>query len=100
MQFTVKHLRAALYRTLVVLALLAAAAYALLAPGHESQAQSLVPSAPTGLTATSFSHDSVALSWDDPGDDGITGYRVLRRSRDGDQYGDGEGPAAPRRSSP
>ena len=78
MQFTVKHPRAALYRTLVALALLAAA-YALLAPGHESQAQSLVPAAPTDLTAAPVSHGTVALSWDDPGDDSITGYRILRR---------------------
>ena len=52
------------------------------------------PAAPTGLTATPVAHDSVTLSWDDPGDDSITGYQVLRRSRDGDEYGDGEGAAA------
>ena len=52
-----------------------------------------VPSAPTGLTASSVSHDSVTLSWDDPGDDTVTGYQVLRRSRDGDEYGDGQGAA-------
>ncbi len=49
------------------------------------------PAQPTGLTATSVSHDSVTLGWDDPGDTSITGYQVLRRSRDGDQHGDGEG---------
>jgi chitodextrinase len=38
-----------------------------------------VPAAPTGLTTTSVSHDSVSLSWDDPDDDSITGYLVLRR---------------------
>ena len=48
---------------------------------------------PTGLTASSVSHDSVTLTWDDPGDDSITGYQVLRRSRDGDEYGDGQGAA-------
>ena len=32
---------------------------------------------PTGLI-TAASHDSVLLSWDDPGDDTITGYQVLR----------------------
>ena len=53
-----------------------------------------VPALPTGLTSTSVSHDSVTLSWDDPGDDTITGYQVLRRSRDGDQYGDGQGDEA------
>ena len=51
------------------------------------------PAKPTGLTASSVSHDSVTLSWDDPDDDSITGYRVLRRSRDGDEYEDGEGAA-------
>ena len=53
-----------------------------------------VPVKPTGLSAASVAHDGVALTWDDPGDDGITGYQVLRRSRDGDQYGDGQGAAA------
>ena len=51
------------------------------------------PAKPTGLTDASVSHDSVALTWDDPGDSSITGYQVLRRSRDGDDYGDGEGAA-------
>ena len=53
-----------------------------------------VPAQPTGLTAGAVSHDSVTITWDDPGDDSITGYRVLRRSRDGDTYGDGQGAAA------
>ena len=51
------------------------------------------PTAPTGLTAPTVAHDSVTLSWDDPGDSSITGHQVLRRSRDGDGYGDGEGAA-------
>ena len=55
--------------------------------------QTSTPDSPTGLTASSVSHDSVTLSWDDPDDDSITGYRVLRRSRDGDAHGDGEGSA-------
>ena len=38
------------------------------------------PAKPTGLTAT-VSHDSVSLTWDDPGDEGITGYQILRRDR-------------------
>ena len=50
-----------------------------------------VPEQPTGLAAKSVSHDSVTLSWDDPGDDTVTGYQVLRRSRDGGEYGDGQG---------
>ena len=35
------------------------------------------PAKPTGLS-TSPSHDSVVLSWTDPGDDSITGYQILR----------------------
>ena len=36
------------------------------------------PDEPTGLDATAW-HDSVTLTWDDPGDDTITGYVILRR---------------------
>ena len=72
---------------LTVAALLAA----LLASGSPAQAQAAVPDAPTGLTAPTVAHDSVTLSWDDPGDSSITGYQVLRRSRDGTEYGDGRG---------
>ena len=39
-----------------------------------------VPDKPTGLS-TEASHDSVALAWDDPGDDSITHYEVFRRDR-------------------
>ena len=39
-----------------------------------------VPALPTGLTAAA-SHDRVVLSWDDPQDDSITGYVILRRNR-------------------
>ena len=53
-----------------------------------------LPARPTGLQATEVAHDSVSLEWADPGDDSITGYQVLRRARDGDEYGDGEGAAA------
>jgi len=45
-----------------------------------------VPAQPTGLTAVA-SHDSVALSWDDPGDASITHYRVYRRDRSVDDVG-------------
>ena len=51
------------------------------------------PAAPTGLSASGVSSDSVTLTWDDPGDSSITGHQVLRRSRDGSEYGDGEGAA-------
>ena len=36
------------------------------------------PAKPTGLSATA-SHDQVALTWNDPGDDAINGYVILRR---------------------
>ena len=36
------------------------------------------PAKPTGLTGD-ISHDRVTLTWDDPGDDSITGYQVRRR---------------------
>ena len=38
------------------------------------------PAAPTGLLSAA-SHTSVLLLWDAPGDDSITGYRILRRVR-------------------
>ena len=48
------------------------------------------PARPTGLSAEATGA-SVTLSWDDPGDDLVTHYRILRRSVDGDAYGDGQG---------
>ena len=38
-----------------------------------------------------ISRDRVVLVWDDPGDSSITGYQVLRRFIDGDEYGDRKG---------
>ena len=38
------------------------------------------PATPTGLSR-SVSHDAVTLTWDDPEDDSITGYVILRRDR-------------------
>ena len=46
-----------------------------------------VPDKPTGLEATE-SHGQVVLTWDDPGDDSITGYVILRRVRVNDTGGD------------
>ena len=83
----------ALNRSLLAMALLLAVVCTLSAPGGEAHAQTSVPAAPTGLNAPAFAHDSVTLSWDDPGDSSIIGHQVLRRSRDGDEYGDGEGAA-------
>ena len=45
-----------------------------------------VPAKPTGLSATA-THDRVTLTWDDPQDDSITGYVVLRRLRYDDPKG-------------
>ena len=45
------------------------------------------PAKPTGLSATA-SHDEVTLTWDDPNDDTITGYVILRRNRDTDAEGE------------
>ena len=45
-----------------------------------------VPDQPTRLTAT-VAHGSVTLNWDDPGDDSITGYVILRRLRYDDPSG-------------
>ena len=59
----------------------------------ETLAVAEVPEAPTGLSAPSATHESVTLTWEDPGDSSITGHQVLRRFRDGDEYGDGEGAA-------
>ena len=48
---------------------------------HPAYAQDgLSPDKPTGLYATA-THDQVILTWDDPGDDSITGYVILRRVR-------------------
>ena len=44
------------------------------------------PAKPRGLSATA-SHDQVVLTWDDPGDDTITGYVILRRLRYDDPSG-------------
>ena len=38
--------------------------------------------------SSSPSHDQVVLTWDDPGDDAITGYRILRRDHDNNPDGD------------
>ena len=44
------------------------------------------PAKPRGLSATA-THDSVTLTWDDPQDDSITGYVILRRVRVNDEGG-------------
>ena len=46
------------------------------------------PATPARPTVTAITHDSVTISWTDPGDSSITGYQVLRRNRDTDAAGD------------
>ncbi len=46
-----------------------------------------LPAKPTGLEATA-THDSVTLTWDDPGDESITGYVILRRNRENTESGE------------
>ena len=72
---------------LTVLALAAAAAlFAIYVyPAHAQEGSA--PSKPTGLEATA-SHGQVVLTWDDPQDDSITGYVILRRVRVNDTGGD------------
>ena len=40
------------------------------------------PAKPTGLSVAVISHDTVTITWDDPQDDAITGYIILRRDRE------------------
>ena len=61
----------------ILLAVIAALAMAMLFSPVQAQEGS-APDQPTGLEATA-THDSVTLTWDDPQDDTITGYVVLRR---------------------
>ena len=61
----------------ILLAVIAALAMAMLFSPVQAQEGS-APDKPTGLEATA-THDSVTLTWDDPGDDTITGYVILRR---------------------
>ena len=44
----------------------------------QSAEQNDPPAAPTGLIAARIGHSVLTLTWDDPQDDTITGYRVLR----------------------
>ena len=46
-----------------------------------------VPAKPTGLTGT-VAQESGSLTWDDPGDDSITGCQILRRQHGVHKQGD------------
>ena len=48
------------------------------APAPEEEQAAEPPDKPKGLGAT-VTHGQVVLTWDDPGDDSITGYVILRR---------------------
>lgn len=56
------------------------------APGKAGDVSSVnawteVPASPTGLRVVEVDGVGARLSWNDPGDDSISGYRVLRRDR-------------------
>ena len=70
----------------ILLAVIAALAMAMLFSPVQAQEGS-APDQPTGLTAEA-THGQVVLTWDDPQDDSITGYVVLRRVRVNDTGGD------------
>ena len=44
----------------------------------EETVQNDPPAAPTGLVASQVGHSVLTLTWNDPQDDNITGYRILR----------------------
>ena len=72
----------------ILLAAIAALAVAMALLFSPVQAQEgSAPDKPTDLSATA-SHDQVVLTWDDPGDDTITGYVILRRVRENDVGGE------------
>ena len=73
-----------IFAVLMALALAGAALALLFSPVQAKE--NSAPAKPTGLTATA-SYDSVTLTWDDPQDDSITGYVILRRNRDTDALG-------------
>ena len=72
----------------VLIAAIAALALAMALLFSPVQAQEgSAPDKPRGLSATA-SHDQVVLTWDDPNDDSITGYVILRRVRENDTGGE------------
>ena len=56
------------------------------APEAQEEQTAEPPDRPSGLSAAAF-HDQVTLTWDNPQDDSITGYVILRRNRDTDAEG-------------
>ena len=73
--------------TAAVLLAAAAVLLALVPPPVSAQTPPTDPPArPQGLTGD-VTHDMVSLRWDDPGDDIITSYQILRRDADTDAPG-------------
>ena len=74
---------------LAIVAMLAlmGAAIALNATRADAQGKGSVPAPPTGLSAMTH-HDHVILSWDNPQDDTVTGYEILRRDKDKHRKGE------------
>ena len=73
-----------LLTTMALLAVSAAMLALYLAPAQAQE--NSVPDKPTGLIAAT-SHESVLLNWDDPSDNSVTGYMILRRLRYDDPSG-------------
>ena len=73
------------FAALAVLALAAVAMAMLFSPVQAQEGSA--PDKPRGLSATA-THGQVVLTWDDPGDDSITGYVILRRVRVNNTGGD------------
>ena len=86
-----QHLRSGLYGLCLLMVVALATLVTIPTSVNEAAAQASAPPTPTGLAAPAVSHDAATLNWDDPGDASITGYQALRRSRDGDDYGDRPG---------
>ncbi len=66
-------LKSVLGTTLLLVLMLAVSQSALAQPGSP-------PATPARPTVNSLAHNSVTISWTDPGDSSITGYQVLRRN--------------------
>ena len=71
-----------LFAALAVLALAMTSVFSPVAAQQDD-----APDKPTGLEATA-THGQVVLTWDDPQDDSISGYVILRRVRENDTGGD------------
>ena len=68
------------YRLPILLIAMAALAFSLIGQLVWAQEGS-APARPTGLALPDVRHDSVTLTWDDPGDSSITHYQIFRRDR-------------------